>query len=56
MPPPEAAARDPAPVEVVVEERDEGLDVAFVEGRSRRAQAIDHRTEYCTFIANVLWV
>jgi hypothetical protein len=50
------AARDAAPIQVVVEERDEGLDVAVVERRSGRSQAIDHRSEYCTFIANVLWV
>jgi hypothetical protein len=42
-PPPQASARDAAPVHVVVEERDERLDVALVEGRSSRSQAIDHQ-------------
>ena len=56
VPPPQVAARDTAPVQVLVEQRDEGLDVALVERRSGRSQAIDHAREYCTFIANMLWV
>ena len=53
--PPQVAARNAAPVHVLVEERDEGLDVALVERRSGRSQPIDHERNYCTFIANVLW-
>jgi len=56
VPPPQVAARDTAPVQVLVEQRDEGLDVALVERRSGGSQAIDHAREYCTFIANMLWV
>jgi len=55
MPPPQVAARDTAPVQVLVEQRDEGLDVALVERCSGRSQPIDHERKYCTFIANVLW-